>query len=92
MRKSFSAYTQPDAMECGPACLRMVSEHYGKRHMLEHLRENCFVGRDGVSMLGISRAAESLLDLQPHSLKFCIVLYSYCSYRWLSDDYVDDCS
>ena len=36
MRKSFSAYTQPDAMECGPACLRMVSEHYGKRHMLEY--------------------------------------------------------
>ncbi|WP_026327618.1 MULTISPECIES: peptidase domain-containing ABC transporter [Proteiniphilum] len=51
---------QPDAMDCGPACLRMVSGHYGKRYTLEHLRENCFIGRDGVSLLGISRAAEKL--------------------------------
>ena len=60
MRKSFSAYTQPDAMDCDPACLAMISEHYGKRHTLEHLRENCFIGRDGVSLLGISRAAEKI--------------------------------
>ena len=66
---------QPDAMDCGPACLSMISQYYGKRHTLEHLRENCFIGRDGVSLLGISRAAESLLDLEPHSLKFCTVLY-----------------
>lgn len=51
---------QPDAMDCGPACLRMVSEHYGKRYTLEHLRDNCFIGRDGVSLLGISKAAEKL--------------------------------
>lgn len=51
---------QPDAMDCGPACLRMVSEHYGKRYTLEHLRGNCFIGRDGVSLLGISRAAEKI--------------------------------
>ena len=73
---------QPDAMDCGPACLSMVSEHYGKRHTLEHLRENCFIGRDGVSLLGTS----------PHSLKFCAVLYPYGNYIWLSDDYVDGCS
>ena len=47
-------------MDCGPACLSMVSEHYGKRHTLEHLRENCFIGRDGVSLLGISKAAEKI--------------------------------
>ncbi len=57
---SFPFIKQPDSMDCGPACLRMVSEHYGKRYTLEHLRENCFIGRDGVSMLGISRAAEKI--------------------------------
>ncbi|WP_294079167.1 peptidase domain-containing ABC transporter [Proteiniphilum sp. UBA5384] len=51
---------QPDSMDCGPACLSMVCEHYGKRYTLEHLRENCFIGRDGVSLLGISRAAEKI--------------------------------
>jgi len=58
--KPFPFTKQPDAMDCGPACLRMVSEHYGKRYTLEHLRENCFIGRDGVSLLGISRAAEKI--------------------------------
>ena len=58
--KPFPFTKQPDAMDCGPACLKMVSEHYGRRYTLEHLRENCFIGRDGVSMLGISRAAEKI--------------------------------
>ena len=57
---SFPFIHQPDAMDCGPVCLSMVSEHYGKRHTLEHLRESCFIGRDGVSLLGISRAAEKI--------------------------------
>jgi len=58
--KPFPFTKQPDAMDCGPACLRMIAEHYGKRYTLEHLRENCFIGRDGVSLLGISRAAEKI--------------------------------
>lgn len=48
-------------MDCGPACLSMISEYYGKRYSLEHLRENCFIGRDGVSLLGISKAAEKAI-------------------------------
>jgi len=55
---SFPFTKQPDAMDCGPACLRMICEHHGKRYTLEHLRDNCFIGRDGVSLLGISKAAE----------------------------------
>ncbi|MDD4606401.1 MAG: cysteine peptidase family C39 domain-containing protein, partial [Dysgonamonadaceae bacterium] len=57
MRKSFPSYTQLDAMDCGPACLSMIAEHYGKRYTLEYLRDNSFIGRDGVSLLGISKAA-----------------------------------
>ena len=57
---SFPFIKQPDAMDCGPACLCMIAEHYGKRYALEHLRDNCFIGRDGVSMLGISKAAEKI--------------------------------
>lgn len=51
---------QPDAMDCGPACLSMIAEHYGKQYTLEYLRDNCFIGRDGVSLLGISKAAENI--------------------------------
>lgn len=59
-RISFPFIHQPDAMDCGPACLCMVSEHYGKNYSLEYLRDDCFIGREGVSMLGISKAAEKI--------------------------------
>jgi ATP-binding cassette subfamily B protein len=51
---------QLDAMDCGPACLRMIAKHYGKHYRLEHLRDQCFLTREGVSLLGISEAAERI--------------------------------
>ncbi len=51
---------QPDAMDCGPTCLKMIAEHYGRHYSLDTLREKSFIGREGVSMLGISRAAEKI--------------------------------
>lgn len=58
--KPFSLIKQPDAMDCGPACLCMVAKHYGKNYTLDGLRRQSFIGRDGVSLLGISRAAEKI--------------------------------
>ena len=60
MSKVFTFYHQLDAMDCGPTCLRMVAMHYGRHYSLETLRQKCFIGRSGVSMLGISKAAESI--------------------------------
>lgn len=57
---SFPYYTQYDAMDCGPTCLRMVAKYYGKHYKLDTLRERSFITREGVSLLGISRAAESI--------------------------------
>lgn len=56
----FPNYTQLDAMDCGPSCLRMIAQYYGKSYTLETLRERCFITREGVSLLGISEAAESI--------------------------------
>jgi len=47
-------------MDCGPTCLRMVAEFYGKKYSLQNLREKSFITRAGVSMLGISDAAEAI--------------------------------
>jgi ATP-binding cassette subfamily B protein len=56
-----SHYTcQLDAKDCGPACLKMVAEQYGRHYSLDMLREETFIGREGVSLLGISRAAEKI--------------------------------
>ncbi len=47
-------------MDCGPACLRMVAEHYGRSYSLQYLRERCHIDREGVSLLGIAEAAERI--------------------------------
>jgi ATP-binding cassette, subfamily B, bacterial len=56
----FPFYKQLDAMDCGPTCLRMVAKHYGKNYSTSFLREQCFITREGVSLLGISEAAERI--------------------------------
>ncbi len=56
----FPFVKQPDAMDCGPACLKMVAGFYKKSFSLESLRKKCFITREGVSFLGLSEAADSL--------------------------------
>jgi ATP-binding cassette subfamily B protein len=58
--KSFPHCAQLDAMDCGPSCLRMIAKYYGRSYSLQYLRERSYITRDGVSMLGISDAAESI--------------------------------
>ena len=57
---SFSLTLQLDTMDCGPACLKMIAEYYGKKYSLEYLRQRSFLGHEGVSLLGISKAAEQI--------------------------------
>jgi ATP-binding cassette subfamily B protein len=56
----FSHFPQLDAMDCGATCLRMISKFYGKSYSNQFLREKSFITREGVSMLGIADAAESI--------------------------------
>ncbi|MDR8393848.1 peptidase domain-containing ABC transporter [Aliifodinibius sp. S!AR15-10] len=56
----FKIYRQHDQMDCGPTCLRMVAKHHGRNYTLETLRKKSGINREGVSLLGISEAAESI--------------------------------
>ena len=47
-------------MDCGPTCLRMVAKYYGRSISLEYLREHSHITREGVNLLGISEAAETI--------------------------------
>ena len=58
--KKFPLCRQMDSKDCGPACLRMIAKYHGKNFSLSQLREYCFLNREGVSMLGISEAAEKI--------------------------------
>lgn len=60
MTHHFPFVRQRDAMECGPSCLAMIAEFYGRKPNRDELRADCALGKAGVSLLGISKAAERL--------------------------------
>lgn len=47
-------------MDCAPACLKMIINYHGKDYSLEYLREQCYLSKEGVSLLSINDAAEDL--------------------------------
>lgn len=60
MPKKFPFYKQHDETDCGATCLRMIARYHGRYYSLEYLRELTFVDRQGVSLTGISDAAEAI--------------------------------
>jgi len=56
--KSFPLDRQLDMMDCGPACLKMITKYYGKYYSLQYLRDLCGNTREGVSLAGLSHGAE----------------------------------
>ena len=51
---------QHDQMDCGPACLSMIASSYGRSYPLQHIRDNAFITREGVSLLGLVGAAQEM--------------------------------
>lgn len=51
---------QHDSMQCGIACLQMVCKYFGREYSLDSLSKLCFATTEGVSMLGINEAANTL--------------------------------
>ncbi len=58
--KRFPFYQQPDTMDCGPTCLRMIAKYHGRSISLEKLRRLSETTRSGSSLQGISSAAEAI--------------------------------
>lgn len=58
--KKFPFIPQYDTMDCGPACLCMISKFYGKQISLQYLRSKCYLSREGVSLLGLSEGGKSV--------------------------------
>jgi ATP-binding cassette subfamily B protein len=59
-KKKFPFYNQLDKMDCGPTCLKMIAKYHGKEIGINRLRENAEISKSGVSLLGISNAAERI--------------------------------
>lgn len=56
----FPSYRQPDQRDCGPTCLKMIGKYYGKSFSTNYLRKLCETHKHGVTLLGISNAAEKI--------------------------------
>ncbi|HEY8968504.1 MAG TPA: peptidase domain-containing ABC transporter [Puia sp.] len=64
----FTFYRQLNAMDCGPTCLRMIARYHGRHYNTEGIREIAGFSKEGVSLLGISKAAENI-GLKAEGLK-----------------------
>tara|TARA_B100000508_G_scaffold75230_1_gene58673 strand:+ start:147270 stop:148232 length:963 start_codon:yes stop_codon:yes gene_type:complete len=58
--KKFPFYRQPDHMDCGPTCLRMIAKHYGRVVSLQKLRSLSETTREGSGLNYIASAAENI--------------------------------
>ena len=47
-------------MQCGVACLQMVCKYFGRDYTMESLSKLCFATTEGVSLLSINEAANTL--------------------------------
>jgi ATP-binding cassette subfamily B protein len=87
----FPFYKQYDQMDCGPSCLRMIAKHHGKSLSLEYLRQQSYIDRQGVSLHGISYAAENIgLRTKSYRLSFNDLLASNlpCIAHWNQNHFV----
>jgi len=80
----FPFFLQHDTMDCGPACIRIIAKYYGCTFSMAELKKLTSVSKEGVSLLSISKAAEtigfkstgakiSFEILLKHSLLPCVV-------------------
>lgn len=57
---SFPYYKQPDFMDCGATCIRMIAKYYGRDISLPKLRKLSETTRQGASLRTLSIAAETI--------------------------------
>ena len=58
--RRFPHVWQVDEMDCGAACVAMMTRYFGRAVSLTHVRRAVNTGADGASLMGICRGAESL--------------------------------
>lgn len=58
--KKFPHYTQTEAKDCGPTCIKIISKYYGKAINTQQVRNLSETTREGSSLMGLSEALESM--------------------------------
>jgi ATP-binding cassette subfamily B protein len=58
--KKFPVCIQHDVMDCGAACIKMLSDYYGQSYSLAELKEQCVPTREGLSLSNIAKTLDNL--------------------------------
>ena len=58
--EKISVTYQHDSMQCGTACLQMICNFFGREYTMDSLSKLCFATTEGVSLLGINEAANTI--------------------------------
>jgi len=92
MENNFQFYQQPDEMDCGPTCLRMIAKHYGRSISLEKLRNLSETTREGSNLKNISDSAEKIgfrtLGVKVDFVKLIKEAPLPCILHWNQDHFV----
>ncbi|MCR6850509.1 peptidase domain-containing ABC transporter [Bacillus sp. IBL03825] len=59
-KRSFPLIRQHDLKDCGPACLAMISKHYGLSVSISKIRESAGTDLQGTNVAGLVEASERL--------------------------------
>ncbi len=89
--KTFKFYRQLDQMDCGPACIKMVAKHYGAIYSLDFLRDRSSISNQGVTLYGLSKAAENIgfrtLNARIHFSKLSQIILPFIAH-WRKNHFV----
>lgn len=76
VRRRVPVLLQMNAVECGAICLAMILIYYGRQVSVSAVREQCGIGRDGLSAFGLVKAARAFgmrtraITVESHDLRF----------------------
>jgi ATP-binding cassette subfamily B protein len=60
LRIDFQHVAQFDGMDCGPSCLKAIAQFHGRQIPLHHIRQLSNLNIEGISLAGISNAADGI--------------------------------
>ncbi|MCW3170102.1 peptidase domain-containing ABC transporter [Chryseobacterium sp. 09-1422] len=85
-------YRQLDSMDCGPTCLRIITQYFGKKFSSEYLRLITFQSRTGVSFHDLIAASQELrLETLAVEISFGKLMSEApkpCILHWKNDHFV----
>ncbi len=76
VRKRVPVLLQMNAVECGATCLAMILTYYRRQISVSAIREQCGIGRDGLSAFGLVKAARAYgmrtraISVESHDFRF----------------------